>query len=266
MSTPRPARTVVLVLLAITVLIVLVDLARPSWTAPLRTGASAVFVPVQDSMRGWTDDDLDTVSAERDRLSVEVQRLRAERDAIVAAGDVDLPSGSGNWRALAARVISVAPVASPVGARVVTIDVGSSEGVVPDRTVLAAEGLVGRVSRVSSHSAQVVLLGDPSVVVGVTVGDDGALGSVSAAPLPNLPGRGAGELTLSAIGDSVISEGDEVSTLGSPGDTPYTADIPLGVVRRVDPDTGQLGRTAVVTPYVDVDTVDTVVVLLEGGG
>ncbi|MGB3187642.1 MAG: rod shape-determining protein MreC [Ornithinimicrobium sp.] len=260
------ARKVVLTLLALTVLILVVDLARPSWTAPARAAASAVFSPVQDQLRGWGQDDFDTVSAERDRLAVEVERLTAERDAAVAAGKVDLPAGSGKWRALGARVVAVAPLTSPVGARIVTLDVGSNDGVAADRTVLDAAGLVGRVSDVSPSSADVVLLGDPSVVVAVKFGDEGALGSVSAASVPNLPARDDGQLTLSAVGDSPIRVGDEVSTLGSPGDTPYTADIAVGVVSRVDEDTGQLGSTAVVQPYVDVDTIDAVVVLVRDGG
>ncbi len=256
------ARKSVLTLLALTVLVLMVDLVRPSWTAPARAAASVVFGPVQEQLRGWGQDDLAAIAAERDRLAVEVQRLSAERDAAVAAGDVDLPTGSGKWRALGARVVAVAPLTSPVGARIVTLDVGSNDRVSVDQTVMDTEGLVGRVSEVSTSSADVALLGDPSVVVAVKFGDDGALGSVSAAPAPNLPTRGDGELTLSAVGDSPIFVGDEVSTLGSPGDTPYTADIPVGVVSQVDEDTGQLGRTAVVQPHVDVDTIDAVVVLV----
>lgn len=266
MTALTPVRKTIVVLLFVTVLIAGIDLARPSWTAPLRTAAAAVFSPVQATLRGWSEDDLAEVTAERDRLAVEVQRLSAERDAAVAAGEVELPSGNRSWRALGARVVAVAPLTSPVGARVVTIDVGSADGVAPNRTVLAADGLVGRVTAVEANSADVVLLGDPSVVVAVKFGGEDALGSVSAAAVPNLPSRDSGELTLTAIGDSQIQTGDEVSTLGSPGDTPYSADIAVGVVSRVDPDTGQLGRTAVITPYVDVDRIDTVVVLVERGG
>ncbi|MGB5953529.1 MAG: rod shape-determining protein MreC [Ornithinimicrobium sp.] len=256
-------RRVILALVVLTVVMVLVDLARPTWTAPLRSAAGTVFTPVQATIRGWSQDDLDTVRAERDRLAIEVQRLSAERDAVAAAGEVELPAGSGTWRAIGARVIAVAPVTSPVGERVVTIDIGSDDGVGLQRSVVAADGLVGRVNAVTANTAKVVLLGDPSVIVGVKFGDDSALGSVSAAAAPNLPTRRTGELTLSAIGDSEITVGDEVSTLGSPSDTPYTADVAVGVVSRVDPDTGQLGRTAVVSPHVDVDTIDTVVVLVE---
>ena len=64
---------------------------------------------------------------------------------------------------------------------------------------------------------------------------------------------------------SAIAVGDEVTTLGSPEDVPYVARVPLGTVTAVDPDRGQLGRTAVVTPHVDTDVLDLVaVVFVEG--
>ena len=40
--------------------------------------------------------------------------------------------------------------------------------------------------------------------------------------------------------------------------------IPLGTVTSVDPDRGQLGRTAVVRPFVDHDTLDMVALVLLG--
>jgi rod shape-determining protein MreC len=58
-----------------------------------------------------------------------------------------------------------------------------------------------------------------------------------------------------------VSVGDTVSTLGSPDDRPYVARVPLGTVTSVDADRGQLGRTAVVRPHVDPDTLDLVAVV-----
>ncbi|WP_139720276.1 rod shape-determining protein MreC [Serinicoccus chungangensis] len=167
---------------------------------------------------------------------------------------------------LPARVVAVASGSSPVGGRTVTLDVGSEDGVRPDQTVVAVEGLVGRVLRVAPTSADVLLLGDPQVVVGVRFGEDGALGDVQADPVPGLPPRGHGQLTLTALGDTQIEVGARVRTLGSPDDVPYAAGIPLGTVVSVDPDRGQLGRTAVVEPFVDTDTLDLVAVVLREDG
>ncbi len=56
--------------------------------------------------------------------------------------------------------------------------------------------------------------------------------------------------------------GDVVSTLGSVDDRPYAAGVVVGTVTAVDPDRGQLTRTATVRPVVDPDAIDVVAVLV----
>lgn len=256
-----PAPRLVLALLAVTILVLLTDLARPAWTEPIRSASATVFAPVQDAARGWSQDDLDDARAERDALAVDVDRLRAEQDAAARQGEIVVPPGTSAGGAVGARVVAVAPRTSPVGALVVTIDAGAADGVRADRAVVNADGLVGRVVSVNATSSEVLLLSDPKVVVGVRFGPEGSLGSLSAQAPPELPARAAGELTLTGIGEAPIQVGDRVRTLGSPDDSPFAADIEVGTVTAVDPDAGQLGRTAVVDPAVETDTLDAVVVL-----
>lgn len=261
-----PAPRLVIMVLAVTMLVLLVDLARPAWTEPIRSASAAVFAPVQDAVRGWTDDDLDDARAERDALSVQVDRLQAEQEASARQNEIAVPPGMSVRSVIGARVVAVAPRTSPVGARVVTIDAGTADGLSADRAVMNADGLVGRVLRVNATSSQVLLLSDPNVVVGVRFGPQGALGSLSSVTPPELPARTSAELTLTGIGDASIEVGDRVRTLGSPDDSPFAADIHVGTVTAIDPDAGQLGRTAVVDPAVDPDTLDAVVVLTQGAG
>ncbi len=129
--------------------------------------------------------------------------------------------------------------------------------------MLNADGLVGRVLTTRATSSQVLLLGDPEVVVGVRFGPESALGSVSATAPLGVPVRDDGALTLTGMGNAPINVGDRVRTLGSPDSAPFVADITVGTVIAVDPDAGQLGATAVVEPAVDVDTLDAVVVLTQ---
>ncbi|BDZ57429.1 rod shape-determining protein MreC [Barrientosiimonas endolithica] len=63
-------------------------------------------------------------------------------------------------------------------------------------------------------------------------------------------------LTLVELGD--VRTGDQVRTLGSVDDRPYVRDVVIGRVVGVDPDRGQLGRTARVEPAVDVGSLDVV--------
>ena len=249
------------VLTVLTAGAVVVDIARPGLADPVREAVAVVAAPAQRVLAGWDDAELTRLTAERNALAAEVTRL----EELVRRHDqlerLDRASTWGDHRLLPARVVAFSPSTSPVGGRTVTLDVGAADGVEVDQTVVSVDGLVGRVVRVAPASADVLLLGDAGVVVGVRFGEEGALGSVEATPAPGLPPRGQGELTLTALGDTPIAVGDEVSTLGSPDDRPYAARIPLGVVTAVDPDRGQLGATAVVTPHVDVDTLDLVAVV-----
>lgn len=244
-----------------------VDLARPDLADPVRAAVAAVAAPAQSTLSRWDDGRVAELTAERDALALEVERLREELDGRDQLDDLARSAGwdsGGDHRLLPARVVAFAPATSPVGGRTVTVDAGEDDGVREGLTVVTAEGLVGRVVRTAPRSADVLLLGDPDVVVGVRFGTAGALGSVSASPQPGLPPRGPGELTLTALGDSPVSVGDQVITLGSPDGRPYAARVPLGTVTAVDPDRGRLGRTAVVTPHVDTDTLDLVAVVLDG--
>lgn len=257
----RRVAWVVGVLASVTVLVVLVDLARPDLTAPVRRVAATVVAPAQSVLAGWADGEVVELTRERNDLAARVEQLEAEREL---SEDLAALRRSASWGAhelLPARVVGFSSGSTPVGGRTVTIDVGSEDGVSTDQSVVNVDGLVGRVIRVAPSSSDVLLVGDAGVVVGVRFGAAGHLGSVRATPEPGLPARDSGELTLTALGDSTIVEGDPVRTLGSPDSVPYAAGIPLGTVTSVDPDTGQLGRTAAVRPHVDVDTLKLVAVV-----
>ncbi|MCK0111532.1 rod shape-determining protein MreC [Ornithinimicrobium sp. F0845] len=265
LSGARATQVLLTALVGLTVCVLLVDLARPAVTAPVRRSAATVFAPVQAAMTGWTDDRLTEVTRERDALDARVKELEAELRTSGQLTELErAAAGWGGHELLPARVVGFSSGSTPVGGRTVTIDAGELDGVRTDQTVVSSDGLVGRVVRTAPTSADVVLLGGSDVVVGVRFGDEGALGSVDGRPAPGLPARASGQLTLTAVGDSMISVGDPVTTLGSPDSIPYVAGIPLGTVTSVDPDRGQLGRTAVVEPFVDGDSLDLVAVVLLG--
>lgn len=268
----RALRTVAAALVLATAGVLLLDLARPGVGEPVRAAVAGVTTPLQTALAGWDDDRVRALTQERDALAAEVTRLREEVRRHGQLESLERSTTWGDHRLVPARVVAFAPAGTPVGGRTVTIDVGERDGVAADQTVVSADGLVGRVLRTSPGSADVLLLGDPDVVVGVRYGAqdgadgadtaaDGALGSVAATAPPGLPPRAHGELTLTALGDAPVRVGDLVTTLGSPDDRPYVARVPLGVVSAVDPDRGQLGRTAVVTPHVDTATLDLVAVV-----
>lgn len=263
---PRALSLTAAVLTVLTAGAVVVDLARPGLAEPVREAVAVAVSPAQDLLSGWDERRVTELTRERNALAAEVTRLEEE---ILRHGQLEALDRASTWgdhRLLPARVVAFSPATSPVGGRTVTLDVGTRDGVGVDQTVVDVNGLVGRVVRVSDTSADVLLLGDAGVVVGVRFGEAGALGTVEATPAPGLPPREQGELTLTALGDSAIEVGDEVTTLGSPDDRPYAARVPLGTVTAVDPDRGQLGATAVVTPHVDIALLDLVAVVFADRG
>lgn len=243
--------------------VLLLDLARPALTAPVRRAAATVLGPVQATVAGWGDDEVHGLIQDRNELAARVAQLEAEADLRAELGALHAAASWGDHELLPARVVGFSSGSAPVASRRVTIDVGATDGVSGDETVVNADGLVGRVLRVAPQTSDVAVLGDAEVVVGVRFGPGGALGTVRSQQASALPTRAPGLLTLTALGDSQIRVGDVVTTLGSADEVPYAARVPLGEVVSVDPDTGQLGRTAVVRPFADMDTLDLVAVLLE---
>jgi rod shape-determining protein MreC len=65
-------------------------------------------------------------------------------------------------------VVGIGPAQS--FSRTVTIDAGSRAGLAPDMTVVNGSGLVGRILRVSSTTATVLLVVDADSTVGARVG------------------------------------------------------------------------------------------------
>lgn len=259
-------RRLVLLLAALTCGVLLLDLARPSWTAPLRLAAATVLGPVQTTVAGWGDDEVAALIQDRNELAARVAQLEAEADLRADLGALQRSATWGEHELLPARVVGFSSGSAPVASRTVTIDVGAADGVRGDETVVNADGIVGRVLRVAPQTSDVAVLGDAEVVVGVRFGPGGSLGTVRSQHPPGLPARAPGLLTLTALGDSQIRVGDVVTTLGSADQVPYAARVPLGEVVSVDPGTGQLGRTAVVRPFADVDSLDLVAVLFEEPG
>ncbi len=140
-----------------------------------------------------------------------------------------------------ARVISFGPSSFE---ETILIDKGSSEGVEVGNPVVSAEGLVGRVVRVSKHRASVLLVTDARSAVGVRFTSVGEAGIAE--------GRGtSGVLDLSLIDSSVeIREGDVVVTSGLERGR-FPAGIPVARVTKVKAIPGKLEQEITIRPLVD---------------
>ncbi len=260
-----PRGKVVAGLVVATVAVLGVDLSRPALTAPVREAAATVIGPVQRALTVDATPEVTRLERQRDALRQQLADARSRlRDGRGLADLLQSGSAEGH-RLVPARVVGTSAVGTPERTRRITIDVGSRDGITTDLTVICADGLVGRVVSVAPFSSDVLVLGDRHVTVGVRVGRHRILGSVSSEPVAGLPPRAPGELTLTLVEPGRTKPGDLVSTLGSVDGRPFVPGVPVGRVTRVDPQRGQLARTAVVDPAVDPSTLDVVGVVLPQG-
>jgi rod shape-determining protein MreC len=232
---------------------------------PVETGtATAIrpFTAVPDwfRSRGALNDDVARLEAENSRLrsqaaTADYDRNRLqEYDGLTAAAD-DL-----GYALVPARVVALGPAQSFSDA--VTIDAGSRAGIRPDMTVINNDGLVGRVLRVTSTTATVLLVVDTDSVVGGRVGESMEVGF--------LHGRGvvgdSGRLDLELVDESEVpAKDDTVVTWGSEDGAPYVAGVPVGRVTSVFSSVRESTQRAVIDPYVDFGSLDLVGVVVPSG-
>lgn len=259
---PQTRRRVLAVGVAGCLLAVVVDQAAPAATTPVRRVAAEVLSPVESLFGG--DDNPNSVARQRDAAVRSAGDTRNNEATLRQLRTLLGSAPADGRRFVAARVIGYTTGTTPGTVQRVTIDAGSSDGLRVNLTVIATQGLVGRIVEVASRSATVELLTDPDAAVGVRVGDGGTLAAVSAKVPAGLAARASGLLTLRVTGTAQVKVGDRATTLGSIDQAPYVAGVPVGTVVSVDPDRGQGAPTAVLRPAVDVSRLDLVGVVLPG--
>ena len=210
----------------------------------------------------------------RTELQSRIDALRTEnaqlRSALVAA-DVDearvaevdallATVGSTGYDVVAARVIAMGGAQS--FSQTVTIDAGRSSGVRKNQTVIADEGLVGRVISAGRSTSVVLLAVDRGAVVGARLGRNREIGYLRGSGEIDAEGR----LSLDFVDDSVSpARGDVVVTWGSRGGAPYVGDIPIGLVTDVVSTPRELAQHAAIKPFVDFSSLDVVGVVVPEG-
>jgi rod shape-determining protein MreC len=233
---------------------------------PFAVGVERVSQPFRDAYN-WIDS-LIGARGEAEELRKENEELRQRviqnefavqenaslREALQYR---DGPRFPRDFNGLAAEVIT-----RPAGAftQAVVVAVGSNDGVRVNDPVVAPEGLVGLVTRVTPGASRVQLLTDQQLAVPSLDLRTGAPGIVRHA-------RGTREtLVLDRVRkEDVIKVGDELVTAGwsASGLTSlYPKGIPVGEVTSVGQTDTDLYQQVQVDPYVDFGALDTVLVLV----
>ncbi len=250
--------------------------ATASPVDPLRSFVGAVLGPVEDgvasamrpvtgipdhfrSVSGLRDDNA-ALQAANQRLRTQLRAQRANETRNTEVHTIAKFADRTGYRVVQAQVVAIGP--AQAFSRTVTIDAGTDDGVVPDLTVVNADGLVGRVIAASASTATVLLVIDRDSTVGGRLGTSMELGFLGGTG--DLSGESS--LVLSLVDHTVTPHpGDPVLTWGSPGDAPYLPGIPIGRIVSVHSTPAELTQTATVEPYVDFSTLDVVGVVTAHG-
>jgi rod shape-determining protein MreC len=225
---------------------------------PLQRGTEAVLRPVGDFFGGVAQ--LGRLRGENRRLQNEVNGLRAQARTYqdVLKENERLRGAMGMAKRCGCRTVGASVVASSASnfQWSVTIDAGAAQGIATDMAVLDADGLVGRVTRVTADYATVLLITDPASGVAATLARGKAPGIV----------KGSGEQLLSfqpVRAGTRVERGDPVVTQGYQGSV-FPAGLPIGVVERVDPaGAASLVPQVAVRPYASLGALDVVAIVVE---
>lgn len=183
------------------------------------------------------------------RLEANLSELRAENERLRAL--IGLPRER-EFSYLPARVIGRSP---DNWFSTVILDRGRAQGVDRDMAVVTERGLVGRVSKVTERTAVVLLANDRDSGVGAVVQPSRDAGVVT--------GQNGPELRLQLFSrDARLGLDDQVVTSGLGGVFPKG--IPIGRVTAIDREDYGLLKVASVTPAVDFDRLEWVLIITSG--
>lgn len=189
--------------------------------------------------------------ARTDLLEAQVEELKQENRRL--RGLLDLRSRT-PWFDGAALLATRVIVRNPDDwFATAVVGKGSEDGVRPGMAALTASGLAGRVTRVTSGSATVMLLTDPQSGVGAMVQRES---SRAQGVVLGQAGRGDVLLMRFFSREADVRRGDRVVT--SDRSMSFPAAIPVGVVSDVFNDPEGLVRYAWVKPAVDFNRVEEV--------
>ncbi len=239
---------------------------------PIEEGAGRALKPARDLIN-WFDETFEA-RGENERLQSELTELRqqalaaeaaqAENEELKSALEFRDNGGIGGYEQVTARVISRSPT---VWYAQVMLDAGSSSGVRSNDPVVTGDGLVGRISDVTSGTSQATLITDHRSAVSVRILPDGPLGVIK--PEVGDPD----DLLLDFIQeDREVSRGQELVTAGSTAselESLFPYGIPVGEIAEAEIDEQESFQRVQVKPFADLRDFEFAQILTggpEGGG
>jgi rod shape-determining protein MreC len=230
---------------------------------PFEVAADRVARPFRDGY-----DYLSSLTSAKSKLKESRREVRQLRAQVVAENDAarqlaelkalmhfeELKTFPKDYDAVNTTVISFATTF----AQTVTIAAGASNGIRINTPVVTADGLIGHVTNVSPHTAQVTLLNDPGSSVPAVDITHGITGLIRKGP--------RGTFILDRVPkEAIVEKGDEIITRGTVDrryPDIYPRGIPIGSVLSASSSDIATFLTVQVTPYANLSSLDVVAALV----
>ncbi|WP_131785393.1 rod shape-determining protein MreC [Protofrankia symbiont of Coriaria ruscifolia] len=263
----RRSRVIILVLLVVVFTLITVDYRSSDSSSGLRGALRDVFGGVETAVTtvtrpiGRTLSSLahpnryqkraDALAAENAELKRRLAEDDEARRQAAALSSLRLLADRGQYTIIPARVVAIGDITGTDWS--VTINAGSADGVTPDKLVLNSDGLVGTVLTATAHTAVVQLASSPASHIGARLENTRLLGAVA--------GRGGPDALTFTLYDATlqVKTGDRLVTFGS---VDYAGGVPIGVVTKVLDSDGGLSRSAEVTTFAALGSLDLVGVVV----
>lgn len=268
-----PSRYILLIVSALCALLLVVTYVNPGFTKPFNAAVNYVIVPFQEGVgrvgaflksRAELMTKIRDLVAENKKLKAEVDdlvtkntNLQQERYELTRLRELyDLDEQYAGYEKTGARII-----AKDSGSwyHSFVIDKGENDGLAKDMNVIAGSGLVGRITDVGPDWAKVngIINDDANVSAEVLSTSDNMIvsGSLSSYETGVIPfSRLTDRADQVVVGDKVVTS--DISSKYLPG-------ILVGYVSSIEKDSNNLTKSGTITPAVDFEHLDTVLVILE---
>lgn len=267
------SKYLLLILTGVCISVILLSFTFNISGGPLNAVAGYVFIPMQNGINqvgGWVSkqadklENLSVVMAENEELkkqvealTVELNTIKLERYELENLRELyDLDQKYPSYKKVAANVIG-----KDAGNwfNTFTIDKGTNDGIEVNMNVMAGSGLVGIVSDVGPNYAKVkAIISDTSSVSGmVLTTSDNIIVSGSLQKMNE-----SMSIEFSGLNDRAneVQVGDPVVTSYVSYD--YQQGILIGYIKEITTDSNNLTRSGTITPAVDFEHIEEVLVIL----
>ncbi len=257
----------------VTVAIVFVSYRFPNLIQPVRNGIESFIIPMQKGINvvGRSVSEKFDMFENLKNLQEENKALKAKVEALTQQTQIisqekyelnglrelyDLDQKYPSYQKVAARIIARE---SNGWYNVFTIDKGSEDGIKENMNVMAGNGLVGIVVSVRKNSATVrSIIDDSSKVSGMFLKSSDTC--IVSGDLNSMMSDGRIKVSMIPL-NADINESDEIVT--SHISDKFQQGILIGYVTNIKIDSSNMTKTAYLTPVVDFEHLDEVLIITE---